>query len=39
MVEAAELALVTLTERDEMILRERREIQVEEPEENREGEE
>jgi len=39
MVEAAELALATLTERDEMLLRERREIQVEEPEEIREDEE
>jgi hypothetical protein len=39
MVEAAELALETLTERNEMVLREKREIQVEEPEEMREGEE
>jgi hypothetical protein len=39
MVEAAELALETLTERNEMLLRENREIQVEEPEVIREDEE
>jgi hypothetical protein len=35
MVEAAELALLTLTERNQMLLREQREIEVEEPEEIR----
>jgi len=39
MVEAAELALETLTERNEMLLRENREIQVKEPEVIREDEE
>jgi hypothetical protein len=39
MVEAAELALETLSERNQMILREQREIEVEEPKEIRKDEE